>query len=272
MQIVRLDPVMLDGLDDGVLIRATHLTVSRGGNPVVDNISLSVKFGEIVTLVGPNGAGKSTLISALLQLIKCDSGQVERKPGLVIGYVPQQLEIDPTLPLDVRRFLFLGARNILPNLETILKEVGFSTSLDTPVQGLSGGELRRVLLARALLREPELLVLDEPTAGIDFAGQGELYELIRTIRDRRKCGILLVSHNLHLVMAATDHVICLNNHICCEGKPDTVSRNPAYLEMFGSETVESALAFYTHHHDHRHDLAGTPIKQTGNQRQEAGNG
>ncbi|MGB0575782.1 MAG: zinc ABC transporter ATP-binding protein ZnuC [Alphaproteobacteria bacterium] len=243
------------------LIRAENLTVSRGGQAVVDNINLTVDAGEIVTLVGPNGAGKSTLIRALLHLIDSDSGVIEREPGVTIGYVPQQLEIDPTMPLDVRRFLRLGALVSLEDMNRALEEVGVPEVIDTPMQGLSGGEMRRVLLARALLRDPDLLVLDEPTAGVDFGGQAELYELIRTIRDRRQCGILLVSHNLHLVMAATDRVLCLNHHICCEGQPDAVTRNPAYLELFGSEAVASAMAVYTHHHDHHHDLTGAPIDE-----------
>ncbi|NKB19456.1 MAG: zinc ABC transporter ATP-binding protein ZnuC [Alphaproteobacteria bacterium] len=244
------------------LIRAENLTVNRGGQSVVDNINLTVSAGEIVTLVGPNGAGKSTLIRAILHLIDSDSGRVEREPGVTIGYVPQQLEIDPTMPLDVRRFLRLGALVAEADMKRALEEVGVTEVIDTPMQGLSGGEMRRVLLARALLRDPDLLVLDEPTAGVDFGGQAELYELIRHIRDRRQCGILLVSHNLHLVMAATDRVLCLNHHICCEGQPDAVTRNPAYLELFGSEAVASAMAVYTHHHDHHHDLSGAPVDES----------
>ena len=259
MLIVPPNPRRPFSLADGALIRATGVTVNRGGKPVIDKINLAVHPGEILTLVGPNGAGKTTLINAILNLIKCDGGLVEKKPGLVVGYVPQQLEIDSTLPIDVRRFLYLGTKKIFQDLELVLEEVGFTASLTTPVQGLSGGELRRVLLARALIREPELLVLDEPTAGIDYMGQGELYKLIRTIRDRRNCGILLVSHNLHLVMAATDHVICLNTHVCCEGKPDIVSCNPAYIELFGEDTVNPTMAFYTHKHDHRHDHTGAPV-------------
>jgi zinc transport system ATP-binding protein len=257
--------MMIDSELQTPLIRAENLTVSRGGQPVVDKISLTVNAGEIVTLVGPNGAGKSTLIRALLRLIDCDSGVIQRKPGVTIGYVPQQLEIDPTMPIDVRQFLRLGELSSEEDMKRALEEVGVAAVIDTPMQGLSGGETRRVLLARALLRDPDLLVLDEPTAGVDFGGQAELYELIRTIRDSRQCGVLLVSHNLHLVMAATDRVLCLNHHICCEGQPDAVTRNPAYLELFGSEAVASAMAVYTHHHDHQHDLTGAPIEESGHQ-------
>lgn len=245
------------------LIRGVDLTVTKGGKPIIDRVNLVVNAGEIVTLVGPNGAGKSTLIRALLRLTECDTGRIERKPGLTVGYVPQFLEIDPTFPLDVCRFLLLGAPGARTKIQAALEEVGVASAVNTPMQGLSGGEMRRVLLARALLRDPDLLVLDEPTAGVDFGGQAELYEIIRTIRDRRRCGILLVSHNLHLVMAATDRVLCLNHHVCCEGKPDVVTRNPAYLTLFGSEAVASAMAVYTHQHDHHHDLTGAPVDAAG---------
>lgn len=252
---------MTDGEKCQPLIRAIGMTVSYGGHAVVDDVDLSVNAGEIVTIVGPNGAGKSSLIKALLKLNEHDSGMVIRKPGITIGYVPQNLKVDQTLPLDVRRFLLLGAPGSEADIPSALEEVGIFNAINTPMQGLSGGEMRRVLLARALLRHPDLLVLDEPTAGVDFAGQAELYELIRIIRDRRGCGILLVSHNLHLVMAATDRVLCLNRHICCEGKPGAVSRNPAYIELFGSEAVASAMAVYTHQHDHNHDLTGATVDQ-----------
>jgi len=259
---------MIDRVEQKPLIRAMDLTVKHGGQPIIDRVNLSVNAGEIVTLVGPNGAGKSTLIRALLHLTECDTGLIERKPGITVGYVPQFLEIDPTLPLEVCRFLLLGAPSSRTGIQAALKEVGVATAINTPMQSLSGGEIRRVLLARALLRDPDLLVLDEPTAGVDFGGQAELYELIRTIRDQRRCGILLVSHNLHLVMAATDRVLCLNHHICCEGKPDVVTRNPAYLALFGSEAVASAMAVYTHHHDHHHDLTGAPVDGAGDHQPE----
>tara|TARA_B100000676_G_scaffold313540_1_gene396823 strand:+ start:65378 stop:66214 length:837 start_codon:yes stop_codon:yes gene_type:complete len=258
--IAQLDFNMPDRLQTSPLIRAKNLSVNRGGQPVVDKVNLVVRPGEIVTIVGPNGAGKSTLIRALLRLVEFEDGLVEREPGVVIGYVPQKLEIDLTLPIDVQRFLRLGAQSSESDMRLALEEVGVASTVKTPMQGLSGGEMRRVLLARALLRDPDLLVLDEPTAGVDFVGQAELYDLIRSIRDRRGCGVLLVSHNLHLVMAATDRVLCLNHHVCCEGKPDAVSRNPAYLELFGSEAVASAMAVYTHQHDHEHDLTGATVE------------
>jgi zinc transport system ATP-binding protein len=240
------------------MIAARGLCVSFGADRVLDRVDLALRAGEIVTLIGPNGSGKTTLVRTLLGLVEPTEGSVERKPGVTVGYVPQRLEIDATLPLTVGRFLALGTHANEVDCRAALDEVGVSGAMDKAIQSLSGGQLRRVLLARALLRDPDLLVLDEPTSGVDFAGQAELYELIRRIRDLRRCGVLLVSHNLHLVMAATDRVVCLNHHVCCEGLPEAVSRNPAYLEMFGTDAA-AALAVYTHQHDHAHDLSGEPI-------------
>lgn len=245
--------------DEQTLIAAEGLSVRRGGQLIIDAVDLSVSPGEIVTLIGPNGSGKTTLVRALLELIESDSGRVRRRLALTIGYVPQQLQIDPTLPLTVRRFLTLGTKASAKDLDAALSEVGVPQILEHPVQGLSGGQMRRTLLARALLRDPDLLVLDEPTAGVDVSGQAALYELIKTIRDKRGCGVLLVSHNLHLVMAAADRVVCLNHHVCCEGQPESVSRNPAYLDLFG-DAATAAIAVYTHQHDHDHDLSGAPVK------------
>ncbi len=240
------------------IIAARGLCVSFGAEKVLDRIDLALRPGEIVTLIGPNGSGKTTLVRTLLGLAQPTEGEVEREPGIVVGYVPQRLEIDATLPLTVGRFLALGTHANPADCEAALDEVGVSGAMAKAIQALSGGQLRRVLLARALLRDPDLLVLDEPTSGVDFAGQAELYELIRRIRDARQCGVLLVSHNLHLVMAATDRVVCLNHHVCCEGLPESVSRNPAYLELFGPE-ASGAVAVYTHQHDHQHDLTGEPV-------------
>ena len=243
---------------NGALVVAQGLTVAYGGNAVVDRVDLAVRSGEIVVLIGPNGSGKTTLVRALLGLVEPAAGTVARRAGLVIGYVPQQLQIDPTLPMTVRRFLALRTNAAARDMQAAAAEVGVPDALDRPIQALSGGQMRRVLLARALLRDPDLLVLDEPTAGVDIAGQAALYDLVRRIRDTRGCGVLLISHNLHLVMAAADRVICLNRHVCCEGLPASVSRNPAYLDLFGADAA-AALAVYAHHHDHEHDLAGAPV-------------
>ncbi len=246
--------------DETILIAGTDLTVKLGGQAIIDGVDIAVGVSEIVILIGPNGSGKTTLVRTLLGLVEADLGSVTRKDRLVIGYVPQHLQIDPTLPLTVGRFLTLGTRASARDLQAALDEVGVVQVLHSPVQSLSGGQMRRVLLARALLRDPDLLVLDEPTAGVDVAGQAALYDLVRTIRDKRGCGVLLISHNLHLVMAAADRVVCLNHHVCCEGQPASVSRNPAYLDLFGEDAAH-ALAVYTHDHDHEHDLSGAPVAQ-----------
>ena len=235
-----------------LLVELDAVQVAFGRRVALNDVSLALHPGEIVTVIGPNGAGKTTLLRVALGLQRPDAGQVRRRPGLRIGYVPQRLAVDETLPLTVRRFLALASR-AGPPIMTALAEVGAGHALDLPLQTLSGGELQRVLLARALLREPELLVLDEPVQGVDIAGQAELFALIRRIRDTRDCGVLLVSHDLHLVMAATDRVVCLNHHVCCSGHPEAVSRDPAYRALFGA-AVEG-FALYAHHHDHSHDTA-----------------
>lgn len=247
--------------DPSLLAEARDIRVAFHGQTILDHVDLQVHAGEIVTLIGPNGAGKSTLLRVLLGLLKPDQGRVHLRPGLCIGYMPQKLGIDPVLPLTVRRFLTLGTKADQARLCATLDEVGAGHIIDSPLQTVSGGELQRLLLARALLRDPDLLILDEPVQGVDVGGQGELYQLINRIRREHGCGILMVSHDLHLVMAATDQVICLNHHVCCSGHPEAVSRHPAYLELFPATTLEG-LAVYTHHHDHRHAVSGEikPLK------------
>ena len=240
------------------LIEAHGLSVRLGGRLILDNVDLRVSRGEIVTLVGLNGSGKSTLVRTVLGLVTPDSGRVVRAPGLRIGFSPQHLDRDPTLPLTVARFLTLGTRAPRSQLRILLGEIGASAVLDNPLAELSGGELHRVVLARALLRQPDLLVLDEPLAGVDVSSQSDLYRLIADVRDRYKCGVLLVSHELHVVMAATDTVVCLNRHVCCTGHPRSVAKDPQFVSLFGKHVAET-LAVYTHHHDHRHDVAGEPV-------------
>jgi zinc transport system ATP-binding protein len=246
-----------------VLAELDEIGMRFGRTTALTQVSLTVRRGEIVTVIGPNGAGKSTLLRILLGLLPPSSGHVRLLPGLRIGYVPQRVAIDETLPLTVRRFLSLAADRRAAaapaDPAAVLAEVGAAGLIDASVQGLSGGELQRVLVARALLRAPDLLVLDEPAQGVDIIGQAELFALIRRIRDRRHCGILLVSHDLHLVMAATDHVVCLNHHICCSGHPEAVTRDPAYRALFG--TAADALAIYAHHHDHTHGAHGAEIAE-----------
>ncbi len=242
---------------DQPLVKATGLGVRFGDLTVLDRVDLSVRPGQIVTVIGPNGSGKTTLIRTLLGLVTPSDGTVKRRPGLTIGYVPQSLAVDASLPLTVRRFISLAApRAGTDEVQAALAEMGVERTSERAVQSLSGGEQKRVLLAQAILRRPDLLVLDEPGAGVDVAGQGELYELIRRIRDRSGLGVLLVSHDLHLVMAAADLVVCLNHHVCCTGHPETVSRDPEYLSLFGA--AAGTLALYRHDHDHHHGLDGDP--------------
>ena len=234
------------------LIRAHNLALEIAGRQLLRDISLELHPAEIVTVIGPNGAGKTTLLRLLLGLTRPTSGRVERRPGLRLGYMPQRLQIDATMPMTVRRFLQLGIEGV--RVEQALARVGAPHLAGTRLADLSGGEMQRVLLARAAARKPQLLVLDEPTQGVDLGGQSEVYQLIAQLRDELQCGVLLVSHDLHLVMAATDRVLCVNQHICCHGHPEQVSRDPVYLEMFGDK-----LAPYTHQHNHHHDLSGEVV-------------
>jgi zinc transport system ATP-binding protein len=242
------------------LLRLDTISVRLAGRQILEQVSLDLHRGDIVTVIGPNGAGKSTLIRAALGLIRPDSGTVARAPGLRVGYMPQRLDIDTGLPLTVLRFLRLGGADRTTCLRA-LGEVGVADLGGQPLQCISGGELQRVLLARALLRDPDLLVLDEPVQGVDVAGQTALYELIADVRTRHHCGVLMVSHDLHWVMARTDHVICLNRHICCEGHPERVGADPAYRALFGEQA--GGIAPYQHHHNHRHDLHGSVVTTPG---------
>jgi len=244
------------------LIEGSGISLVRGKRQVLDGVDLAVAPGEIVTLIGPNGAGKTTLVRILLGLVQPDGGKVQRRPDLRIGYLPQRLAIDPTLPLTVERFLTLADPGARHRLDALLEEVGALRTRRQQLGELSGGELQRVLLARALCRNPELLVLDEPVQGVDFSGQIELFQLIGRIRDARGCGVLVISHDLHLVMSATDRVLCLNQHLCCSGAPEAVSRHPEYLRLFGP-CAAAELAVYTHHHDHRHGPAGEVVPADG---------
>jgi zinc transport system ATP-binding protein len=245
---------MEQGVDTSFLIRADAVSVTRNDNRLLAAVSLAVRARQIVTLVGPNGAGKTTLVRVLLGLMPTDAGRVERREGLVIGYVPQRFSVPPSLPMDVDAFLRLSGVSTLQQRHTVLAEMGTENLQYRPLRALSGGELQRVLLARALLRSPQLLVLDEPAQGLDVHGQQELYALIARLRDATGCGVLMISHDLHLVLAATDEVVCLERHVCCVGTPEAISQHPEYLRLFGADL--SGFAVYQHHHDHVHDLHG----------------
>jgi len=244
------------------LVTLENISVTFGQRRVLSDVSLKLEPGRILTLLGPNGAGKSTLVRVVLGLITPSSGKLNRPAGLRIGYVPQKLHLDSTLPLTVDRFMRLRAGVKKADIMPALKRVQAGHLLDYPLQKLSGGETQRVLLARALLNNPQLLVLDEPTQGVDVNGQVALYDLIDQLRRELNCGVLMVSHDLHLVMAKTDEVLCLNHHICCSGTPEVVSQHPEFISMFGSRGAEQ-LAIYRHHHNHRHDLQGRIILRRG---------
>lgn len=233
------------------LVTLTNAGVRRNGRWLVRGVDFSIGRGEIVTLIGPNGSGKSTTAKTAIGVLKPDEGQVSRLPGLRVGYVPQKLSIDWTLPLTVERLMTLTGPLSRTEIDTALYSTGVSHLARAEVQHLSGGEFQRALLARAIARKPDLLVLDEPVQGVDFSGEIALYDLIRQIRNRTGCGILLISHDLHVVMAETDTVVCLNGHVCCRGTPQDVSRSPEYRKLFGGRAAET-LAVYSHDHDHTH--------------------
>ncbi len=237
------------------LAAATDVSLAFRGKPVLERVSIAVHPSEIVTLIGPNGAGKTTLARVLLGLAAPSQGSVMRREGLRVGYVPQRFSIEPIIPLPVRRFMSLSQR--LPSTRALecLGETGAAHLIDAQMTQLSGGEFQRVALARALARDPQLLVLDEPAQAIDFAGAAKLYELIAAIRERRGCGILLISHDLQVVLAASDRVICLNRHVCCEGVPSTVAGHPEYVRLFGPDAAAS-FGLYSHRHNHTHTLSG----------------
>ena len=211
-----------------------------------------------MTLIGPNGAGKTTLVRVLLGLEAPDKGTTRRKPGLVVGYVPQRFEVDRAIPLTVSRFVGARAQRAEDDdIARVLAEVGAGQLGDRQLSELSGGELQRVVLARALVRSPDVLVLDEPVRGVDYVGEAELYTLIGRLRSEHGFGVLLVSHDLHVVMAQSDRVVCLNRHVCCSGVPQSVAQHPEYARLFGPQAAR-AFGLYHHSHDHRHDLAGEP--------------
>ena len=238
-----------------MLIEARDISVALAGVEVLSHVTMGLTEGEIVTILGPNGSGKSTLLRALLGIVPLTSGTVTRAPGLRLGYVPQRLAVDASLPMTVRRFLSLPVRVTDADAAQALARVGVPDVAAQQMSGLSGGQFQRVLLARALLSRPQLLVLDEPTQGLDQSGEAAFYRLIAEVRADTGAAVLMVSHDLHVVMAASDRVICLNHHICCEGTPRVVSNAPEYRALFGLGT-QGALALYQHHHDHSHEGHG----------------
>lgn len=234
------------------LIAAQNVSVGYGANIVLRDVSLSVEPGEIVTIVGPNGSGKTSLLKALIGATGLRAGQVTKKQGLRIGYVPQKLHIDPTLPITVERFMRLTQRVDRQACADALQAADVPDLTQRQMSALSGGQFQRVLLARALLNRPDILLLDEATQGLDQRGSAAFYRQIDAVRQQTGCAVLMISHELHVVMSASDRVVCLNGHVCCEGTPAVVASAPEYRALFGSGTG-GALALYRHDHDHEHD-------------------
>jgi len=235
------------------LIDARGISLTRGGRPVLRGVDFHVDRGEIVTVVGPNGSGKSTLVQVLIGALTPDTGRISRASGLRLGYVPQDLHIDATMPMPVGRFLSLPRRHAADARAAALARVGLAPDVEPQaMSALSGGQFQRVLLARALLMSPDLLVLDEATRGLDQPGTAAFYRIVEDLRRDLGCGVVMVSHDLHVVMRASDRVVCLNGHVCCHGTPDIVASAPEYRALFGMGT-QGTLALYRHDHDHRHD-------------------
>ena len=244
-----------------MLVSLENAGIQRSDRWLVRGISMSVEAGEIVTLIGPNGSGKSTTAKTALGILQPDEGSARQKPNLRTSYVPQKLEVNWTLPLTVRRFLQLTNPATDQQMKAALSATDTLHLEASQMSKLSGGEFQRVLLARAILRSPEFLVLDEPVQGVDYNGELSLYRLIETIRNNLNCGILLISHDLHVVMSKTDRVICLNGHICCHGTPASVASTDEFKSLFGHQGA-SGLALYEHRHDHEH-LPDGQVRQTG---------
>jgi zinc transport system ATP-binding protein len=242
------------------IVKLESVSVSFGDKEVVKKVTFNLHTNCITTIIGPNGAGKTTLVKTVLGLVKPTAGSVWKQSDLVIGYVPQKLHIDKTFPLTVKRFLKISRDISQQDIEQAVESVNISKLLENSIHGLSGGEMQRVMIARALLREPQLLVLDEPVQGVDINGQIELYQLISDIRKERGCSVLMISHDLHLVMSATDHVICMNQHVCCSGHPEKITSDPSYIDLFGPASAKT-MALYSHHHNHDHNLHGDVLPE-----------
>ena len=240
---------------NNLLVNLENAGVYKSPKWLIRGVSLEVRRGQIVTLIGPNGSGKTTTAKMVLSILEPDEGSMKRYTDK-IAYVPQKINIDWTMPLRVVDFMRL-TNNLSDNeVSESLNQTGVEKLFKEQIHGLSGGEFQRVLLARAIAKKPELLVLDEPVQGVDFNGEIDLYNIIKNISTNLNCGILLVSHDLHFVMSATDHVVCLNGHICCSGKPSAVIKDKAYIELFG-EHRSKTLTYYQHDHDHTHNSDGS---------------
>jgi len=237
------------------LLKLESAGFSKNNKWLVKGVSLEVRQGEIVTLIGPNGSGKSTTAKIALGIYKDIEGKVNKFTNK-IGYVPQKISIDWTLPIRVIDFMSLTDEPTDEQINIALNLTGVEHLKNKSLGNLSGGEFQRVLIARAIAKQPDFLVLDEPVQGVDFKGEIALYELIKKISEELNCGILLISHDLHVVMSATDFVVCLNGHVCCSGTPQVVAKNNEYQELFG-DRASTILSIYEHKHDHTHSPDGS---------------
>ncbi|MFK7854947.1 MAG: metal ABC transporter ATP-binding protein [Granulosicoccus sp.] len=243
----------MSGLNkESSLVSARDLSIWVGSQEILKQVDLEIERGEIVTIVGPNGSGKTTLLRAIIGALAPTSGEIVRASNLMIGYVPQRLHIDATLPMTVARFMSMPRAPSKSACQTALNEAGVPDLSSRQMSELSGGQMQRVMLARALIGKPDLLILDEATQGLDQPGSAAFYKQIESVRQTLGCAILMVSHELHVVMSASDRVICLNGHVCCHGTPEVVASAPEYRALFGTGTL-GTLALYRHHHDHNHE-------------------
>jgi len=228
-----------------------NIVLKINGQQIIDKVSLNLRKGEITTLIGPNGGGKTSIARILLGVLQPTSGTITKDPKIKIGYMPQKIEIDKTIPMTVDDFLKLSPQKIIfdDHIKSLILRLKLDQILNKQIHNLSGGQMQKVLFLRAIINKPDLLVLDEPTQYMDTNGTEEFYQIIDEIRKAQNCAILLISHDLYMVMQKTDFVFCVNRHICCHGSPESINQHPEYLSLFGNRT---ALAVYQHHHDHKH--------------------
>ena len=242
------------------LISAESISVTRDRKHILKDVSFDIAAREFLTVIGPNGAGKSMLLKCLMGFYQPDSGSIKCDSDLTIGYLPQQFVVDQTIPITVARFLRLRKRTSQFELDKVIAETQIESLLERPLFVLSGGQTQRVLLARALLDQPNLLILDEPAQNLDVSGQLGFYKLIERVHAERELAVLMVSHDLHLVMSSTQKVICLYHHVCCSGEPQAVARDPEFISLFGDDMAK-LMSVYHHSHDHQHDHSHEPLRE-----------
>jgi zinc transport system ATP-binding protein len=241
-----------NNINPNILISLNNIFLTRNGKNILQDVSLEISTAEFVTIIGPNGAGKSMLLKTILGIEVINSGEIYKKNGLKIGYVPQKIHLEAAMPITAYDFLKMVQGATPQNILEVLHEVGAETIANIQLHSASGGELQRILLARALLQNPNILILDEPAQNLDISGQLAFYQLLANIHTQKNIAVLMVSHDLHMVMASTNKVVCLFHHICCSGKPDVITRSPEFISLFGKD-FSDMMAIYNHHHSHTHN-------------------